>query len=44
MLIINGVILLSISKVETTKDITELNFKDALFIGLAQGIGVIPGI
>jgi undecaprenyl-diphosphatase len=44
MLIINGVILLSISKVETTKDITELNFKDALLIGLAQGIGVIPGI
>lgn len=44
MLIVNGVILLSISKVETKKDITELNLKDAILIGVAQGIGVIPGI
>lgn len=44
LLLVNGAILLVTSKVETKKDITELKWQDAVIIGLAQGIGVLPGI
>ena len=43
-LLINGGILLFMGKIETEKDITELKWQNALLIGLAQGIGVFPGI
>ena len=44
LLLVNGTILLITSRVETTKDITELKWQDAVIIGLAQGVGVFPGI
>ena len=41
LLILNGFILLLISK---RNDKNTINFKDALFIGLTQCIGILPGI
>ena len=43
-LLLNGGILLFMGKVETEKDITEMKWHNAVLIGLAQGIGVFPGI
>jgi undecaprenyl-diphosphatase len=44
LLLINGSMLLFMSKVETEKDITEMKWHNALLVGVAQGIGVFPGI
>jgi len=44
-LIITGIILFISTKVEIgKKEMSDLNYKDALFIGLFQSIAVIPGI
>ena len=43
-LLINGGMLLFMGKTETEKDITELKWQNAVLIGLAQGVGVFPGI
>ena len=44
LLLVNGAVLLFMGKVETEKDITELKWHNAVLIGLAQGVGVFPGI
>lgn len=43
-LIITGILLLLVYKKEGVKTIDKLTYKDALIIGIAQAIAVIPGI
>jgi undecaprenyl-diphosphatase len=42
--LINGIILLSINKINPRKDIYNINLKESLILGLVQGIAVFPGI
>lgn len=44
MLIINGALLLIISKINGNRTEKDLNYKDAIVIGLFQSIGILPGI
>lgn len=43
-LLINGAMLFIVDKIETKKDITEMKWQNAAIIGVAQGLGVFPGV
>lgn len=43
--LVTGVVLLSASRVKTaTREMNSLNYTDALLMGIAQGIAVLPGV
>ncbi len=44
LLIINGIFLLTLTRLKGTKDLSKMNFIDAFVIGLSQCLGVFPGI
>lgn len=44
LLIVNGILLLTITRLKGNRDLSKMNFKDALVIGISQCLGIFPGI